>query len=135
MRTGHATWDEGLLLFLERSGYPEETYHTFSYHYSCVFRFRCARFAAAWWARRQNDQAMMSAGWMRRCANRVATRRISWTDQSIRSEASSQTAAWFFGCKDIRLVADRRQHGKSQHHQRDVAMPAVPGPVNRSLAA
>ncbi len=31
MRSGEATWDEGLLLFLERSGYPEETYHTFSY--------------------------------------------------------------------------------------------------------
>ncbi|HEX3574309.1 MAG TPA: GAF domain-containing sensor histidine kinase, partial [Rhodopila sp.] len=31
MQTGQATWDEGLLLFLERSGYPEETYHTFSY--------------------------------------------------------------------------------------------------------
>src|SRR3954447_21722676 len=31
MQTGMATWDEGLLLFLERSGYPEETYHTFSY--------------------------------------------------------------------------------------------------------
>ncbi|GIE86012.1 SpoIIE family protein phosphatase [Actinoplanes regularis] len=29
--TGHATWDEDLLLFLERSGYPEESYHTFSY--------------------------------------------------------------------------------------------------------
>jgi PAS domain S-box-containing protein len=29
--TGEATWDEGLLLFLERSGYQEETYHTFSY--------------------------------------------------------------------------------------------------------
>jgi PAS domain S-box-containing protein len=29
--TGEATWDEGLLLFLERSGYREETYHTFSY--------------------------------------------------------------------------------------------------------
>jgi hypothetical protein len=29
--TGEATWDEGLLLFLECSGYPEETYHTFSY--------------------------------------------------------------------------------------------------------
>ena len=28
---GKATWDEALLLFLERSGYPEETYHTFSY--------------------------------------------------------------------------------------------------------
>ena len=29
--TGVATWDEGLQLFLERSGYVEETYHTFSY--------------------------------------------------------------------------------------------------------
>jgi PAS domain S-box-containing protein len=26
-----ATWDKALLLILERSGYPEETYHTFSY--------------------------------------------------------------------------------------------------------
>ncbi|MBV9108367.1 MAG: GAF domain-containing sensor histidine kinase, partial [Gemmatimonadetes bacterium] len=31
LETGVATWDEALLLFLERSGYPEETYHTFSY--------------------------------------------------------------------------------------------------------
>ncbi|MGH3331828.1 MAG: SpoIIE family protein phosphatase [Nocardioidaceae bacterium] len=31
MRTGEATWDRSLLLFLERSGYAEETYHTFSY--------------------------------------------------------------------------------------------------------
>jgi PAS domain S-box-containing protein len=31
LTTGEATWDEALLLFLERSGYPEETYHTFSY--------------------------------------------------------------------------------------------------------
>jgi PAS domain S-box-containing protein len=31
MESGEATWDEGLLLFLERSGYREETYHTFSY--------------------------------------------------------------------------------------------------------
>ncbi|HEY0714441.1 MAG TPA: GAF domain-containing protein, partial [Polyangia bacterium] len=29
--TGIATWDEGLLLFLERRGFAEETYHTFSY--------------------------------------------------------------------------------------------------------
>lgn len=28
---GEATWDRGLLLLLERNGYPEETYHTFSY--------------------------------------------------------------------------------------------------------
>ncbi|MCW2608666.1 MAG: histidine kinase [Frankiales bacterium] len=31
METGEATWDEGLLLFLERHGYREESYHTFSY--------------------------------------------------------------------------------------------------------
>ena len=31
LQSGEATWDEGLLLFLQRSGYPEETYHTFSY--------------------------------------------------------------------------------------------------------
>src|SRR4051795_3315902 len=31
LATGRATWDEALLLFLERSGVPEETYHTFSY--------------------------------------------------------------------------------------------------------
>lgn len=31
LQHGKATWDEGLLLFLERNGYPEETYHTFSY--------------------------------------------------------------------------------------------------------
>lgn len=29
--TGQATWDRALLLLLEREGYPEETYHTFSY--------------------------------------------------------------------------------------------------------
>jgi PAS domain S-box-containing protein len=31
LNTGNATYDENLLLFLERSGFPEETYHTFSY--------------------------------------------------------------------------------------------------------
>ncbi len=31
LTTGKATYDEGLLLFLERSGFAEETYHTFSY--------------------------------------------------------------------------------------------------------
>ena len=31
LQTGRATWDEALQLFLERSGFPEETYHTFSY--------------------------------------------------------------------------------------------------------
>jgi PAS domain S-box-containing protein len=31
MKDGVATWDKALLLLLERNGYPEETYHTFSY--------------------------------------------------------------------------------------------------------
>jgi serine phosphatase RsbU (regulator of sigma subunit) len=31
LTSGEATWDEKLMLFLERSGYREETYHTFSY--------------------------------------------------------------------------------------------------------
>jgi PAS domain S-box-containing protein len=31
MRTGEATWSADLMLLLERSGYSEETYHTFSY--------------------------------------------------------------------------------------------------------
>ncbi|MEP6886265.1 MAG: ATP-binding protein [Gammaproteobacteria bacterium] len=31
LEQGQATWDEALLLYLERSGFPEETYHTFSY--------------------------------------------------------------------------------------------------------
>jgi PAS domain S-box-containing protein len=31
MRDGAATWDKALLLLLERNGYLEETYHTFSY--------------------------------------------------------------------------------------------------------
>ena len=31
LETGQSTYDEALLLFLERSGFPEETYHTFSY--------------------------------------------------------------------------------------------------------
>ncbi len=31
LSTGEATWDEALRLYLERSGFSEETYHTFSY--------------------------------------------------------------------------------------------------------
>ena len=31
LTTGEATWSDDLMLLLERHGYPEETYHTFSY--------------------------------------------------------------------------------------------------------
>ena len=51
----------------------------------------------------------MWAGWMRRCARRVATRRISWTDQRIRSGASAQTISLgFLGARILawwRIVA------------------------------
>src|SRR3954464_11698185 len=49
--------------------------------------FRCERCAAAWWARRQSDQAITWAGGMRRWASRMAMRRSSWTDQRIRLQA------------------------------------------------
>ncbi|MGW0162605.1 SpoIIE family protein phosphatase [Mycobacterium sp. NPDC003323] len=31
LSTGQSTWDEGLMLIVQRSGFPEESYHTFSY--------------------------------------------------------------------------------------------------------
>jgi PAS domain S-box-containing protein len=31
LATGEATWSDDLMLLIERNGYPEETYHTFSY--------------------------------------------------------------------------------------------------------
>jgi PAS domain S-box-containing protein len=40
LSSGEATWDEALQLFLERSGFREETYHTFSY--SPVYDDDCA---------------------------------------------------------------------------------------------
>ena len=48
LETGVATWDEDLLLFLERSGYPEETYHTFCYSPLRRRRRRAPRACSAW---------------------------------------------------------------------------------------
>src|SRR5579863_3487180 len=42
LEQGQATWDDGLLLFLERSGFAEETYHTFSYSPVYDYGFRIA---------------------------------------------------------------------------------------------
>src|SRR4051794_41791585 len=66
---------------------------------------------------------MMRAGWMRRWARRVATRRISWSDQRMRPGELEQR---FWGRRLVGVVADHGQHGEGQHHQRDVAVPAVP---------
>src|SRR4029450_5188168 len=66
---------------------------------------------------------MMKAGSMRRCASRIATRRISWIDQGtckLRDERR------FWG-RAVRQLTHPRQHGKGQHDQRDMPVPAMPG--------
>src|SRR4051794_15315449 len=71
---------------------------------------------------------MTWAGSMRRCASRVAMRRISCVDQPMRAgSASVSLAAGFLGWLAVRMMADRCQHGEGQHHQRDMTMPTVPG--------
>ena len=62
---------------------------------------------------------------MRRCAKRITRRRISWTDQRTRGRASAAGAAAFWGCRVVGMVADGRQHGKGQHDQAHVAVPAI----------
>src|SRR4051794_38567406 len=66
---------------------------------------------------------MMRAGWMRRRARRVATRRISWSDQRMRPGELGQR---FWGWRLVGVVADHGQHGEGEHHRRDVPVPAVP---------
>ena len=65
---------------------------------------------------------------MRRCASRVAMRRISCTDQRIKA-LDSPAPRWrrIFFRTAVGAVTDRRQHGEGQHYQRDVAVPAMPG--------
>ena len=72
---------------------------------------------------------MTWAGWMRRCARRMAMRRISWTDQRMRGVrlVAGLCPDCFWGCGGVRVVADGGQHGEGQHDERDVAVPAVPG--------
>ena len=64
--TGTATWDEALLLFLERSGYVEETYHTFSYSPLADEHGAIAGHALRRHARTPSGSSA-SGGW-RRCA-------------------------------------------------------------------
>ena len=65
---------------------------------------------------------------MRLCANLMATRRISWTDHRISDDEKwPASCAVFFGCRAVRAMPDGGHHGEGRHHQRDVAVPAVPG--------
>ncbi len=53
-------------------------------------------------------------------------RRISWSDE----RTSARGRQMFFRCGGERIgfVTDARHHGEGQHHQRDMPVPAVPGP-------
>jgi len=62
---------------------------------------------------------------MRRCARRIATRRISWIDQGTGKLGDERR---FWG-RAVRPLTHPRQHGKGQHHQRDMPVPAVPRPA------
>ena len=63
---------------------------------------------------------------MRRCASFIAMRLISCTDQRI-SPRSDVSASLFLGRHLVGVMPDGRHHGKGQHHERDVPVPAMPG--------
>src|SRR4051812_38268861 len=71
---------------------------------------------------------MTAAGWIWRCAKRVATRRISCTDQQINGGSADHRQTAFWGRGHVGLAADGGQHCEGQHDKRDVPVPAVPGP-------
>src|SRR6267378_2078724 len=77
---------------------------------------------------------MMCAGWIRFRASLMATRRISWIDQRINDGVAPflfLLLPWsgvpFFWRRRIGAMADHRHHGEGEHHQRNVAMPPMPG--------
>ena len=63
LNTGEAHYGEGMLLLLERSGFPEETYHTFSYSPLFDDEGAVAGSSALSWRRRSGCSA--SVGWPR----------------------------------------------------------------------
>jgi hypothetical protein len=74
---------------------------------------------------------MMCAGWIRFRASLMAMRRTSWIDQRINDGVSVflwlQLGVAFFWRRWIGAMADGRHHGEGEYHQRDVAVPPVPG--------
>src|SRR5215203_1316241 len=82
----------------------------------------------AWWHRRQTDQAITKAGSIRRCANRQASRRISWTDHRTIGGASRPRR--FFG-----VTRRRPLGGGSPRGGRRRASPATRGGASHGLRA
>src|ERR1700686_2450028 len=74
---------------------------------------------------------MICAGWIRFRASLMALQRTSWIDQRINDGVSVllwlQFGVAFFWRRWIGAMADHRHHGEGEHHQRDVAMPPMPG--------
>ena len=60
---------------------------------------------------------------MRRCASRIATRRISCSDQG-KGELGPSLGFWG---RAVGPLSYPRQHREGQHHQADVPVPAMPG--------
>src|SRR3981189_963615 len=72
----------------------------------------------------------------------MATRRISWIDQRINDGVAPflfLLLPWsgvpFFWRRRIGAMADHRHHGEGEHHQRNVAMPPMPGSALVASAA
>src|SRR4051812_17905313 len=70
---------------------------------------------------------MTAAGWIRRCAKREATRRISCTDQRISGGSCGSSSGCFLGVRRCWPCGGWRPDRRGQHDQRDVPVPAVPG--------
>ncbi len=89
LQTQEASWDEELLLFLERNGYTEETYHTFSYSPLTRARWR-DRGAALCSHRRDRTSDWRAAGDVAAHA-RVHPWRVDYrTGVALRSNADSR---------------------------------------------
>jgi hypothetical protein len=56
----------------------------------------------------------------------MAIRRISCTDQRIRTACSSERAAAFFKRYGVGVLTDDGCHGEGEHDQRDMPVPAMP---------
>ena len=54
-------------------------------------------------------------------------RRISWIDQRMRWDVLALRSTLFFWRRLVGLMLDGSHHGKYEHDERDVTMPAVPG--------
>ena len=53
-------------------------------------------------------------------------RRISWIDQRMRWNVLASRPTWFFWAPLVGLMLDGSHHGKCEHDERDVTMPAMP---------